>query len=164
MDAFDQLAAEHSAAGDALGMLLDEVRAAAHAAYDARRDEIDAAVARWRDTKAALASAVEGDPRQFSDPRTKRHAGIEFGLRKAADRPRPAPETVKLVRELHPDLAPVLLKEVLVGAAAIELRADIRRDLKIRVSRGRDASFVRRVRDDLDGMWANLLTIVGPVT
>ena len=102
MDApFARLAAEHSAAGDALGVLLDDVRAAAREAYDANRDEIDAAVARWRETRAQLASAVQGNPSQFSEPRTKRHAGIEFGLKKAADRALPAPRTAELVRELH---------------------------------------------------------------
>ena len=157
---FDRLAGEHSAAGDELGALLGEVVAAASAAYEAKRVQIEAAAARWQKTKDDLASAVEAAPAEFEKPRTRRHAGIEFGLAKGRDVAYPSDATADLIRELHPDLAADLLKETVVKARALKLPADVRRAIKIRVTRGRDVSFVRRVRDDLDATVASITSIV----
>ena len=160
MDALDRLAAEHSAAGDALGALVGEVIAAARDAYDARRTEIDAAVTRCDTTKKALLAAVGDKPELFVAPRSKWHAGIKFGFAKARDNAYPSNDTPDLIRELHPELVSKLLKTTVVKAEALTQPAAVRKAIKVRVTRGRDAPFAERKRDDLESSFASLSALI----
>ena len=149
----EHLAAEHSAAGDALAALVREVEAAALAAYDERRAQIDAAAKRVAATEDSLRNAVGQNAALFDSPRSARHAGIEFGMAKAPDRPMTNPETADLIREHFPDLVPVLLRTAVARGELKHLPAKTRRRIHVRIVPGADAPFVRRVRDDLAETW-----------
>ena len=155
-----QLAQDHSAAGDALAALVSEVEAATTAAYDLRREQIDAAVKRLTETRDRLTEAVRANADRFRSPRSQRCAGVEFGMAKVADKPVTQADTAALIREHYPELAPRLLRETVARGELKTLPAGVRRRIHVQIVRGEDAPFVRRVRDNLDQAWARLAGVV----
>ena len=162
VDDLRQLAQAHSDAGDRLQALIDEVDAATRRAFEERRERLEECAELVDETRERLRAGVTAHAGLFRSPRTMLHAGIEFGMAKSPDGCTVKPETAALIREHHPDLASKLLRDSVVKPEAKKLPVNIRRQIGVQVTRGKDAPFVRRVRDGLDASWTRLLGMVTP--
>ena len=162
MDDLRQLAQAHSEAGDRLQALISEIDAATRREFEAREKLLEEAAEQVDETRKRLAACVSANAAEFASPRTQRHAGIEFGMAKSPDGCTVKPETAALIREHCPDLTDKLLRDAVVKAEAKKLPANIRRKIGLLVTRGKDAPFVRRVRDDMESSWPRLLGVVRP--
>ena len=159
----DALAAALAAAGDELAAAIDGLAAEARE----RMAAIEALAARCADCERALAAAVAADPAAFSKPRSRRVAGIHFGLRRQRvqiDWPEAGErEAVKRIRQELPELAGSLVEQVdrVVPEELRRLPARALRRIGVRVQAGRDAPFVKRVRDGVDGRLDGLRLALG---
>lgn len=79
---FDQLARDYQHAYSVLADRVSTLEQELQAAKRARLHGIKTAVAKVKDTEAALRSAIEDDPQCFDRPKTQTLHGVKFGYRK----------------------------------------------------------------------------------